>query len=95
MNVEFLRRENGPERLESEAEIIFTEGALQGMKLVGFCVWRGADGAHYVTFPSRALGSGTERRFFDYIRSAAGNIEDCRRLKDWILNEYQASKLGK
>jgi len=90
MRVQFIERQNGPERMVCEAEIVFDDGPLQDMKLVGFALWRGADGEKYVTFPSRAIGAGTERRFFDYLRSANGNVEDMRRVKAWILESWQA-----
>jgi len=89
MRVEFVERQSGPERLVCDAEIMFEEeGPLGGMKLVGFGLWRGADGEVYVTFPSRAFGSGTERKFFDYLRSQQGSADDARRVKEWILGAY-------
>jgi hypothetical protein len=68
LRVAFVTRDNAPERLVCEAELIFLDGPLADMKLVGFCLWRGADGELYVTFPSRVFGGGNERRFFDYPR---------------------------
>lgn len=72
MHVQFVERTAGPERLICEADVVFDEndGPLAGLKLVGFSLWRGADGEIYLTFPSRAFGAGTERRFFDYLRAA-------------------------
>lgn len=90
MRVQFIERQGGPERLVCEAEIVFDEGPLAGMKLVGFCLWRGADSEIYVTFPSRAIGVGTERRFFDYLRSTEGNVDDMRRVKRWILDAFHS-----
>lgn len=90
MRVEFVARTGGPQILVCEAEIHFDDpGPLSHMKLVGFALWRGADGMLYVTFPSRAFGAGTERRFFDYLRSAEGDIADARRVKAWILAAYR------
>ena len=92
MRVHFVQRENGPERLITEAELVFDEGGpLEGMKLVGFCVWKGPEGELYVTFPSRAFGAGNERRYFDYLRSANGTAEPVKKVKDWILEEYRRS----
>ena len=92
MRVQFVQRENGPERLVCEAEIVFDEaGPLAGMKLVGFSLWRGPDGEVYVTFPSRAFGAGSERRFFDFLRSADGTAAEARRVKTWILEEHRAA----
>ena len=72
MRVQFVDKVNGPERLVCDAEILFDEDPLAGMKLVGFSLWRSTDGDVYVTFPSRAFGAGTERKYFDYLRSAEG-----------------------
>lgn len=92
MKVEFVKRENGPERLVCEAEVYFGEdGPLKSMKLVGFSVWRGPDGEVYVTFPSRAFGSGGERKFFDYIRPVDGaNGPAAKAVKAWIKDQYEA-----
>jgi hypothetical protein len=93
MRVQFVNKENGPERLVCDAEIVFEEdGALAGMKLVGFSMWRGADGDVYVTFPSRAFGGATERKFFDYLRAVDASGTAVRRVKDWILEEYRATR---
>ncbi len=85
MHVEFIQRSNGPERLVCEAEITFDGGPLNDLRLVGFSLWRGADGDIYVTFPSRAFGVGAERRYFDFLR---GESDDVRRVKTYILERY-------
>ena len=73
MRVEFVRRDGGPERLESDAELSFEgDGPLAGVKLVGFSIWRGADGQLFVTLPARVYGAGDERRFFDLLRPVEG-----------------------
>jgi hypothetical protein len=92
MRVQFVEKVNGPERLVCDAEILFDEDPLSGMKLVGFSLWRSTDGDVYVTFPSRAFGAGTERKYFDYLRSAEGLSAEVKRVKDWILGEYRASR---
>ncbi|MGE0456062.1 MAG: hypothetical protein AB7O37_21765 [Vicinamibacteria bacterium] len=92
MRVQFVEKENGPERLVCEAELVFDEGPLSGMKLVGFSLWRGTDGEVYVTFPSRAFGAGSERRYFDFLRSVDGTLAESRRVKAWVLEEYTASR---
>jgi len=93
MRVQFVYRENGPERLECDAEIVFEEeGPLSGMKLVGFALWKSPEGEFYVTFPSRAFGAGNERRYFDYLRSADATPGDSKRVKSWILEQFQATR---
>jgi hypothetical protein len=90
MRVEFVVSENGPERLVAEAAVVFGEGPLAGTKLVGFSVWRGADGELYVTFPARAFGAGAERKFFDYLRSTDGTGDAIRRVKAFLLDAWRA-----
>lgn len=94
MRVNFVVRESAPERVVCEAELLFESesGPLAGMKLVGFSLWRSPEGEVYVTFPSRAFGSGSDRRFFDYLRSVEGNGADAKRVKAWILDEFRASR---
>ncbi len=89
MRVQFVARENGPERLVSEAEVHFDEGPLAGSKLVGFSLWKSPEGEVYVTFPSRAFGAGSERRYFDYLRSVDGTLDVVKRVKAWIVDEYR------
>ena len=91
MRVVFVERENAPERLVCEAEVVFEAeaGPLAGMKLVGFSLWRSPEGEVYVTFPSRAFGSGSERRFFDFLRSVEGTAADAKRVKAWILEQFR------
>ena len=92
MQVQFVARENGPERLVSEAEVIFEDGPLAGTKLVGFSLWKSAEGEVYVTFPSRAFGAGSERRYFEYLRSVDGTAEAIKAVKAWILDEYRKAE---
>lgn len=94
MRVVFVERDSAPERLVCEAEIVFEAeaGPLAGMKLVGFSLWRSPEGEVYVTFPSRAFGSGNERRFFDFLRSAEGLGADGKRVKGWILSQFALSR---
>jgi hypothetical protein len=89
MQVQFVTRENGPERLVTEAEVHFDDGPLTGTKLVGFCLWRSPEGEIYVTFPSRAFGAGSERRYFDYLRAVDASGETVKRVKAWILEEFR------
>jgi hypothetical protein len=94
MRVQFVPRENGPEKLVCEAELWFGPecGPLAGMKLVGFALWRGAEGEVYVTFPSRSFGVANERKYFDYLRAAEGGTAEGKRVTDWILEEFRTSR---
>jgi hypothetical protein len=89
MRVQFVASQNGPERLMAQAEILFDDGPLAGTKLVGFSLWRSPEGEVYVTFPSRASGVGSDRRYFDFLRGANGTGEAVKLVKAWILEEHR------
>ena len=93
MRVQFVPRENGPERLVCEAEVVFGPecGPLSGTKLVGFSLWRSAEGEVYVTFPARSFGLASERKYYDYLRSAESGVSETKKVKEWILEEFRAS----
>ena len=82
MRIKFTQRENGPERLVTEAEILFDEPVLSGLKLVGFSLWKSPEGELYVTFPSRAFGSGSER-------SVEGDAAPGKALKAAIVEAFR------
>lgn len=94
LRVVYSDRQDGPERLVNEAELIFDGaefGPLNGMKLVGFSLWRSPDGEVYVTFPSRAFGTGSERRFFDFLRTVdPGSHHQAKEVKAFILRDWNA-----
>src|SRR5450759_3225663 len=61
---------NPPGKL-ADAEIHFSEGPLEGLKLIGFGIWerRGGSGRN-VTFPARQYSVNGERRSFALLRPA-------------------------
>lgn len=96
--VNIVLRDNGPERLVCEAEIEFEsgDGPLDGMKLVGFSLWRSPEGEVYVTFPSRAFGGGSDRKYFDYLRVASGaGGAAAKTVKDWLLEAYRSWEVSR
>lgn len=53
----------------ADAEIHFNGGELDGLKLVGFAVWKSREGnGEDVTFPSRQFTAHGERRSFALLR---------------------------
>jgi hypothetical protein len=56
----------------ADAEIHFSEGPLEGLKLIGFGIWerRGGSGRN-VTFPARQYSVNGERRSFALLRPIA------------------------
>jgi hypothetical protein len=80
---------NPPGKL-AEAELHFSGGPLDGLKLVGFSVWerRGSGGGRSVTFPSRSYSMNGERRNFFLLRPIAESAAQDR-LRDAILDAYK------
>jgi hypothetical protein len=78
---------NPPGKL-AEAELHFAEGALDGLKLIGFSIWeRRNGGGRNVTFPARQYSVNGERRSFALLRPLAdGGAQD--KLRDLILHAY-------
>ena len=73
----------------ADAELHFTEGPLEGLKLIGFAIWerRGGGGGRNVSFPARQYSVNGERRSFALLRPIVdATAQD--RLRELILNAY-------
>ena len=78
---------NPPSKL-ADAELRFTDGPLNGLKLVGFGIWeRRTGGGRNVTFPARQYSVNGERRSFALLRPIDG-IEANYQIRDRILEAY-------
>jgi len=74
----------------ADAELHFTDGPLEGLKLIGFTIWeRRTGGGRNVTFPARSYSVNGERRSFALLRPAADSVAQ-NRIRDLILEAYQA-----
>jgi len=72
----------------ADAELLFTDGPLAGLKLVGFAVWeRRTGGGRNVTFPARSYAAGNERRSYALLR-AESDATAQNRLREIILQAY-------
>ena len=73
----------------AEAELILTEGLLNGLKLVGFAIWerRTPSGRRNVTFPARTYSVNGERRSYALLRPVL-DIASQDALRDAILSAY-------
>lgn len=79
---------NPPGKL-ADAELHFTDGSLEGLKLIGFGVWeRRSGGTRNVTFPARQYTVNGERRSFALLRPVADSTAQDR-VRDLILQAYQ------
>ena len=78
---------NPPGKL-ADAELHFSQGPLEGLKLIGFGVWERKTGnGRNVTFPARQYSVNGERRSFSLLRPTAdATAQD--RLRDLILQAY-------
>src|ERR1700745_1601954 len=72
----------------ADAELHFTDGELEGLKLIGFSVWERRGGAgRNVTFPGRSYAVNGERRSFALLRPIVDkNAQD--RIRDLVLDAY-------
>jgi hypothetical protein len=78
---------NPPGKL-ADAELHFTDGVLDGLKLIGFGIWeRRNGGGRNVTFPARQYSVNGERRSFSLLRPILdATAQD--RVRDMILQAY-------
>jgi len=74
----------------AEAELHFTAGPLEGLKLIGFAIWerRGGSGRN-VTFPARQYSVNGERRSFALLRPIVDTAAQ-ERIREIVLDAYAA-----
>ena len=72
----------------ADAELHFNDGALDGLKLIGFGIWdrRGGNGRN-VTFPARSYAVNGERRTFALLRPIT-DVHAQERIRDLVLKAY-------
>ena len=80
-------KSNPPGKL-ADAELHFSEGPLEGLKLIGFSIWerRGGNGRN-VTFPARSYAVNGERRTFALLRPIVDSTAQSK-LRDLILQAF-------
>ncbi|MBI3491816.1 MAG: hypothetical protein HY047_08560 [Acidobacteria bacterium] len=78
---------NPPGKL-ADAELHFTDGVLDGLKLIGFAIWerRGGNGRN-VTFPARQYAVNGERRSFALLRPISDTSAQ-ERVRELVLQAY-------
>ena len=78
----------------ADAELHFTDGVLDGLKLIGFSVWeRRTGGGRNVTFPARQYAVNGERRSFALLRPIS-DVTAQDRIRELVLQafaEYEES----
>src|SRR5881398_1016208 len=79
---------NNPAGKLADAELHFTEGVLDGLKLIGFSIWeRRSGGGRNVTFPARSYSVNGERRSFALLRPIADATAQ-ERIRELVLEAY-------
>ena len=87
-------KSNPPGKL-ADAEVHFTEGALEGLKLIGFAVWERRTGnGRNVTFPARQYSVNGERRSYALLRPVNGDATRQDRLRELVLQAYADFEQG-
>ena len=71
----------------ADAELHFTDGVLEGLKLIGFAVWERPGGQRTVTFPAREYSFDGERRSFALLRPIEKTATH-ERATDLVLQAY-------
>ena len=72
----------------ADAELHFTDGVLEGLKLIGFAIWeRRSGGGRNVTFPARTYSVNGERRSFSLLRPI-GDASSQNSVRDLVLDAY-------
>ena len=80
-------KQNPPGKL-ADAELHFSEGVLEGLKLIGFSVWeRREGGGRSVTFPARSFSVNGTRRSFALLRPINDSAAQ-ERVRELILQAY-------
>jgi hypothetical protein len=84
-----LNDKNNPPGKLAEAELVFDDGPLAGLRLIGFGIWerRGGNGRN-VTFPARQYSVNGERRSFALLRPVGGDMLGQERIRELVLAAY-------
>ena len=89
MTIKIVPNEKGnPPGKLADAELHFTQGPLEGLKLIGFGIWERKSGSgRNVTFPARQYSVNGERRSFALLRPVSDATSQDR-IRDIILQAY-------
>jgi hypothetical protein len=85
---------NSPTGKLASAEIVFTGGLLEGLRLVGFGIWAKGDSGKSVTLPARQYVVGGQPRVFPLLQPTSENGSQ-NRLRQAILLEYAAHEAAR
>jgi len=89
MTIKILPNEKGnPPGKLADAELHFSDGLLEGLKLIGFSIWERKSGTgRNVTFPARQYSVNGERRSFALLRPIV-DVTSQDRIRELVLQAY-------
>jgi hypothetical protein len=89
MTIKFAVNDKGsPAGKLADAELHFSGGPLDGLKLAGFAIWERKNGGRNLTVPARQYSVNGERRSYALLRPIVdATCQD--RLRDLVLDAYK------
>jgi hypothetical protein len=90
MTIKIVPNDKGsPPGKLADAELHFSDGPLEGLKLIGFAIWERRIGSgRNVTFPSRQFSVNGERRSFALLRPIVDTTAQ-EKVRELILEAFQ------
>jgi hypothetical protein len=89
MTIKFIPNDKGGQNGKlADAELHFSGGPLDGLKLIGFAVWERRTGGRAVTLPARQYNVNGERRSYAQLRPI-GDADAAERIRHLILDAYR------
>ena len=90
MVIKILPNDKGaPHGKLADAEVHFTEGTFDGLRLVGFSVWERRNGpGRNVMFPARTYSVQGERRTFALLRPIGTDTHSQNAVRELVLQAY-------
>jgi hypothetical protein len=94
MTVKIIANDKGnPAGKLADAELHFSDGVLEGLKLIGFGIWERRTGnGRNVTFPARQYAVNGERRSFALLRPITDTSAQDR-IRELVLQAYAEYEL--
>jgi len=92
MHFEFQRAAKAAKNHVVDFEIVFEEGILSGLRLVGGALWTGknGEGELLVTLPSQKFLHEGKDRYFDLLRSTNKDPQAIREFKARVVAAFRA-----
>ena len=89
MTVKFTPNDKGnPPGKLADAELHFSDGPLEGLKLIGFAIWETrSEARRNVTFPARQYSVNGEKRTFALLRPISDTAAP-ERIRELVLEAY-------